>query len=635
MGLEDFVLEQLHIREADCRAYMLRLMNTGQAGVWTGDGSRAAKRPSKGNMKAAKSVNAFMERQCTEIFNAGILNKEIPVDDEARQKAMMVIEEMLGTHSYMYRQELASQVVRDDRDFILASEHVDVYSGNYPVESPRHTHLKRSDQVNHLDVLGHHIGDVHGVACSAVSNTWSSLCLTQWDIIKFRLRLLDIDERESMCSGSIRRAMRKYARLAAEAPVYIKTPFTNLDYRMRKYARMILAITGGKALRSMHCSEPYDFTDEVKVIFETMLLPKAFPDIEADALLEAAAAYGRLPWKKLAETDLTFANIRLVRAYALGLDTDKTNYWLELDAVASGIVNALLQLGIPLGVIIGDLDDPAHVHARRVFAEHLVETVDAFASCDPADPDFDVFLKLVLSPLMYGAMMQGVHKALIGERWDEDAEVDEDLYAEASEFLMALPMFKGKAVQEVHDLLGGKDGLCADIGIAYSGCFPELAAAMEQVASKVQTILEAGDIPEFTTVSGGRCLLSMIKRRGGTRPVHFDYEASSGLTVSTQAWTSSKVTAIKALVAAAFSWVLHNTDAEIISHFSALADDASIPHFTNHDAIMVRVCDMFKAIRLYTSSANSVNSQQVLVNAFGCPAAEYIPLPDDARSLDI
>ena len=66
------------------------------------------------------------------------------------------------------------------------------------------------------------------------------------------------------------------------------------------------------------------------------------------------------------------------------------------------------------------------------------------------------------------------------------------------------------------------------------------------------------------------------------------------------------------MATAAFSWVLHNIDAEIISLFVVRAHAAGIPCFTNHDAVFIPLWAWKQTQRIFTSCVEDVNSHRVL-----------------------
>jgi len=625
--MRQFIQESIEDQVPMLQTQMLRLMNLNKQGPWV-DPKKSSRQ------KSSPAVQAFMDKMAGEFYSMTIEQGIVGTDDAAREAAMELVQQGLGTMSYAIRQEVAGDVVLEDRQYVPGDEWVNVLDCNYPVESPRHTQLKRSDQVDAGEV--YHISQTHIDACSVLSNTLSWFDEEQFLICMGVKVKLDPEEQNDYMGSKSVGSFKKYFRMASgqdRPEIYIKQPLTNLDYRFRKYAIMLLSITGNKRIRSIHNAPSYAFTERCRDLMENLFIAKEgyTPD----------EAYRIGGWRTkqfvaaIRSEELTEAQIKMFRCYKKARDTGMCHYWCEIDAVASGIVNALMQLGHEWGVQIADINHPLHKHARKIYAEYLVEHEDYFASCDPDDPEFDAFIKLVLSPLMYGAMKQGVYKSLIGERWNEDEEVDKDLYEKASAFMKKLPILKNvDDPHEVNDILGRRGGLCERIGIAYGFCFPDLKAAMDKAIEFVTAKLEAGEIPEFTTASGGRCRLSMFKRTSNTGPIKFSYENQHGEEIKTQAWVSEKKTEIERLVTAAFSWLLHNTDAEIISLFTVRAGAADIPHFTNHDAIFCRLCDFDQVQRIFIGCVNDVNREQHLVKVFDCePVGEFQEIPITGQAL--
>jgi hypothetical protein len=641
--------EQTEVRDR-LRDMMLVIMNLNKKGKWDG-GSRTSRRVRKN--KACGSINAFVEGVSTELYNLIVSHPDyhevldfghpmspdreaIKEHIERREAIYDTVDTYLAGLASDLRTEVAPDFKLFAKQYVLATEHISVTEGNFVVNSPKHTHLLRIDETEkgafdpingYLNMAGQ-IGQVHSNACEVISNTAARCDRYNWDVnCHLRRHLLETEtERESLMSGSLFSALKTLFRASPleVLSIAIKTPYTNLDYRLRKYARLLIAITAGKAVRELfRTDEPYDFTDSVREAIETDIIDSGMSLEDAllisDIPVEEAA---QLLWSKT----ITQRQLTLARGYRMGIDTKTTNIWAEIDAIASGIVNALLQLGDDLALIIGDADDPDHKHARLILATYLVEHCHYFAGQDPGSEEMDSFIKLILSPLMYGARQQGVHKSLIGQPYEEGVEVDMELYAEANQFMMGLPAFDGCTPEELNESIGA---LCEEIGEAYHECFPQLSAAMEQVNDMIIDILLDGKIPRLFTPSGSVILLSLVRRKDTTHQVTFEYGDDDK---TKEVWVSQKGLCIRDLVSAAFSWILHNTDAEIISLLSVRLGDLSIPHFTNHDAVFCRYCDIPIVVREFTAACNEVNSDQEL-KKWGCNAGTFVPFPDTARTL--
>jgi len=635
--------EQPEVRDR-LRDYMLVLMNLNKKGKWDG-GSRNQRRILKN--KASSEVNAFVEAVSTELYNVVITHPDYhedlcfghpqnpdreAIEEHIRRRNAIyaTIDSYLGSLASDLRCEVAPSFKLYTKQFVPATEHVSVTEGNFVVNSPKHTHLLRPDQCTdqHMNLSGQ-IGEEHVLACEALSNTSARLDQYGWNVeCCIRREMCEtFDDKESQMANSIFKAIKDLFRLSIGEllSIAIKTPYTNLDYRLRKYARLLISITSGKSVRELYrTADPYEFTDEVRAAIESDIIHSGM-SLE-DALLISDISVreaAELVWNKA----ITRRQLTLARGYRMGIDTKTTNIWAEIDAIASGIVNALLQLGDEWALIIGDADHPDHKHARLILAEYLVDHVPYFAGQDPASKEMDAFIKLVLSPLMYGARKQGVHKSLIGQPWDEFAEVDLELYAEVNQFMMSLPAFDGCTPEELNESIGD---LCEKIGEAYHECFPQLSAAMEHINDMIIDMLLDGKIPKLFTPSGSVILLSTVRRKDTTHQVKFRYGDDEK---QKEVWVSEKNLCVRDLVSAAFSWILHNTDAEIISQLTVRLASQQIPHFTNHDAVFCRYCDIPIVIREFTASCNDINGERALVT-YGCePSGPFRPFPSTARTL--
>ena len=78
---------------------------------------------------------------------------------------------------------------------------------------------------------------------------------------------------------------------------------------------------------------------------------------------------------------------------------------------------------------------------------------------------------------------------------------------------------------------------------------------------------------------------------------------------------SNKKFLVKDIKTKAFSWFLHGIDAEIISLFTLKAHEAGIPHFTNHDAVFIRLCDWHEAQRIMAWCVVEVGAYKVFQQA--------------------
>jgi len=634
---------EVHTRLLDI---MISLMCTNKKGKWDG-GARQKRRALKG--KASNEVNAFVEGVSTEMYNLVIThdtyNEDLSIlgtqfqpnpegiaeHSKKREDIYEVCDAYIAEIAYDLRSEAAKDFQLYGKQFVPATEHIDVRKGIFAAYSPKHTHFFQENMARMKDELEKFqgmIGERHILSAEAMSNTPARIRRFNYDVTMYRRRFLipEQDDKNAYLPNSQMKAFKQLMRMSTDElySIAIKTPYTNFDYRLRKYAMLLIAITQGKVIRAM-------FATAEKYMFS----PDALAELEGDILAEGITLKEAVEIASLDVADTALAEhegivsaklYTLCRGYKEVLDTGSSDLWAERDAIASGIVNALHQLGHHWALIIGDFDNPDHKHARRLFAEWLVEYCPYFVDVDPSSKEFDAFIKLVLSPLMYGARQPGVYKALIGERWDENREVDEELYAEGNQFMLSLPAFDGVTPDELHNSLGS---MCDMIAAQYHECFPELSEAMDVIGKWVLKELMNGEIPRLVTPSGSVIVLSTVRRKDATHQVTFEHDGKSK-----EVWVSEKGLCVLDLVSAAFSWFMHNTDAEIITLLSVQLAELSIPHFTNHDAVFVRYIDIPILIETFNNVLNEINGAQMLVTSGGCePSGPFQPFPKTAKTL--
>ena len=152
---------------------------------------------------------------------------------------------------------------------------------------------------------------------------------------------------------------------------------------------------------------------------------------------------------------------------------------------------------------------------------------------------------------------------------------------------------------------------------------------MDTIGKWVLDFLMKGKIPRLVTASGSAILLSTVRRKDATHRVAFEHGGKTK-----EVWVSEKGLCITDLVSAAFSWFMHNTDAEIITLLTVRLGELGIPHFTNHDAVFIRYCDIPILIETFNSVLNEINGERILVVTGGCEAAgDFQPFPKRAETL--
>lgn len=369
---------------------------------------------------------------------------------------------------------------------------------------------------------------------------------------------------------------------ASGSGVALKYVYSNFDHRPRTYAKKGNAgLTGGEAYRGCFDSEPYDFDSMVQFLFEEKILKRQFRLSPDKSLARAAlsdkqciARHGVALW-------------RAVKTYKEGLDTGSCSYWAEVDLMGSGQVNTCCQINDQgLFSRISDRAHPHWVHVRTIFARHLIERYPEMDTLDALE--LDMLLKLVLSPLQYGAGKKGVFQALTGVEYTEEIEeIDWELFEGVNKTLKGLFPSEDvdvfvKDVQQFAKLLHKE----------YCSCFSQIKKLMDSITKAYGGFLEAGQIPEYTSYSG-QVNYGLVGKRGeaGEHWAKTSVLNEFGKTVPFKAKVCKKIFKVKYLKPAAFSWFMHGIDGEIISLFTVLAHEKGISHFTNHDAVYIRLCD--------------------------------------------
>lgn len=524
-----------------------------------------------------------------------------------------VLENRIGERGLAVR-SIDGVVVNQAPQVYLASDTIDVLDPDHP-----HTVMCRRwmDQA---------IPDLHIQACQILSNTAFGIDWVQYDDIQTRRRDYPRKAKlgctqEGYFPNKVRRAIAEvrgnYVHIASDGlvsdNVLLKTPIGNLDYRMRKYGWTMLNIMGNPRIRSIITCPTYEFTEQVRGIFEDKVLMAQFNLSPDDALgIANNQGYGFL------RDGGSEATLRACRSYRDALVSGQCDYWGEFDAIGSGIINAWMQLGKDQAIKSGDFTHPDHIHPRTLFAVLLRKNVSAFANMDPTDTMLDAMLKLVLPALQYGAGQPGVLNSLTGRKWCEEEDVDWDLFNKVSPFLTMMFPFHDEshdedeakvAAEKFHAAVSDFAGVLAS---QYAVSFSEIKAAEVATADYFKAELEAGRVPEFTSFSGARMLGPVAKRLDATHDARVPEETEL-CTVTHNVACSNKRFGPDNMATAAFSWVLHNIDAEIISLFVVRAHAAGIPCFTNHDAVFIPLWAWEQAQRIFTECVVEVNRHRILV----------------------
>lgn len=514
------------------------------------------------------------------------LEKGAPLDQEDCDE----IEKQILGEVYDLDQK-AGDVEPQSNYFVPSDEVVDVTD----TKSVWFAHIRRPATLEHV------VSSLHADACQIKSNTLMFpnkkriISLAEYRL-QFPVKALKGATRSSWMHT---KALNEL--LDIDQGIAIKYVYGNFDTRPRTYAKKgNVGLTGGEAYRASFDSEVYAFDSEVQYLFEEKILKRQF-QLSPDKALQYAslsdkdcmARHGVPLWKA-------------VTAYKEGVDTQLCHYWAEIDLMGSGPVNGSCQINDQgLFSQISDISHDKWIHVRKLFANHLSERYPSLASL-PWE-EFDKLLKLVLSPLQYGAGGPGVYNGLTGNKYEEAIEVDWELYSEVNTTLRA--MFPTEDVDEFEkEVMAFAKVLHKE----YCICFWRLKKAMDAVTKAYAGFLEAGQIPTYTSYSGQVNYGPVAKRsKTKTHWAETSVVNAFGKTVPFKAKVSDKKFLVKDLKSCAFSWFLHGIDAEIISLFTIKAHDAGIQHFTNHDAVFIRLCDWHEAQRIMAWCVIEVGAYKV------------------------
>ena len=514
------------------------------------------------------------------------LEKGAPLDQEDCD----AIERQILGEVYELDQEVGD-VEPQSNYFVPSEEEVDVTDK----KSVWFAHIRRPAK------LGHVVSSNHIDACQIKSNTL---------LFPNKKRIISLAEYRNefpvkALKGATRASWMQSKALdellSVDEGIALKYVYGNFDTQPRTYAKKgNVGLTGGEAFRASFDSETYDFDTEVRRLFEEKILYRQF-QLSPDK----AEQYARLSDKDCIMRH-GVSLWRAVKAYKEGVDTQLCHYWAEIDLMGSGPVNGSAQINDQgMFSIISDISHDKWIHVRKLFANHLSERHPSLASL-PWE-EFNKLLKLVLSPLQYGAGGPGVFNGLTGNRYDEDVEVDWELYSEVNTTLRA--MFPTDDVTEFElEVME----FAKTLHVEYCRCFWRLKKTMDAVTKAYAGFLEAGQIPTYTSYSG-QVNYGPVAKRSKTKTHWAETSVVNqfGKTVPFKAKVSDKKFLVKDIKTKAFSWFLHGIDAEIISLFTLKAHEAGIPHFTNHDAVFIRLCDWHEAQRIMAWCVVEVGAYKV------------------------
>ena len=541
-------------------------------------------------------------------FVHGVLN-----EDNVTQ-----LENCIATCSFEMALQLDSDdTVAETRQIVPADETIDVRdsSGNFPAVCRRWC-----DQ---------EVTELHVSACEIQSNNLFGFSPERFASIMerrrdFPVRLERGCDREGYFGIKALRAIEQS--LANDVNTLVKAPIGNLDYRARKYPWRLVNIQGHPRMRSIITAPAYDFDSYVQGVFENKVLAEQF-GLTADQALSIGKNSGYEFLKGGGSEQVLHA----CHAYATAVDTGSCDYWGEFDLIGSGMVNGWWQLRSPQAIISADYSHADHVHPRTLFAEKLSNKLSLFATFEPTDVLYQKFLKLILSPLQYGAGAPGVFFALTGVKYDEDTEVDWELFRDVNELLQATygtqdpSHSKKEAAIAARAFSDDVFSLAGSIASCYARCFPDLKDAETAVGDTFESELKKGNVPQFTSFSGGIMHGPVIKRLPTTHVCRGVRETATGSRTQ-DVWVSDKVIDPEKLRSAAFSWILHNIDAEIISLLVVRLHEAGIPCYTNHDAVFIPLWAYDKMQVIFAACIAEVNSHNILIDQFGCtPVSGTVP----------
>jgi hypothetical protein len=410
---------------------------------------------------------------------------------------------------------------------------------------------------------------------------------------------------EGLLSGVLVRAISRKGEIKEfliDKELYCK--IGNFDYRFRKYSWKNLCITGSPRVRCLIDCPSYAWTAEVKRCMEYYVLRKQY------ALSpEEATKIGNTDFSQWLASGGGEAVYNAAHAYVNAERTGLCTYWAEFDAIASGIVLALLQLNDKKGVSIFDSYHEEHRHAREWLADKVLEEVPYLADKTEL-PGFTKLLKAVLAPLQYGAGKEGVFFRLTGVKYHEDDDYTEEDFAEVDAFIRE-SVFPGLDADE---LTGELLRLSRQLANAYRRAFPQLKAAEKRVSDYVEKCLKAGKVPTYKAFSGATMRGPVVKRVEGTHLVAGAHPDGAPRTC----YAANKKYKPEDIASYGFSWVIHNIDAEVISLFVVRCKEEGIPCFTNHDAVFIPVWAWFQAQRIFAECVDTVSRHKILLDQFNC-----------------
>jgi hypothetical protein len=459
---------------------------------------------------------------------------------------------------------------------------------------------------------GQPVGEIHQRACNIISSTEFVFSPERFEACCQIRSTYDLrTERGCDQNGYMnRRVKRAIASHIKKGNTPVTVPYSNLDYRMRRYATLLVSITLGKKIRGCFLTpEPYAVDEElleVMVIWCLMgqfgLTPDDAAEIVAMGMVQAVVS-GRCNEEAFACCD------EFMKAKTTGY----CSYWGSFDAMSSGIVIAEADVGLAEAALHGDRSHPGHEHAGTTYLRECCSEIPELMVFEPDNPVLKPLRSAALSALQFGAGPPGVYKALTGQKFDEDADdVDWDNFLKVHELLRQLnPTDDPNAFNTW--LMELADGLAA----AYERAYPALKAAESTVQKRFSDDLDRGVVPSFTTPSGEIIHGALLKRTEGTHQVNASYQTTIGRRKS-GVFVSNKTRDPDKLKMAAFSWVIHTLDAEIISYVSIELDELGVPHFTNHDCVYAPLWAYKIVNRLMAEAINKVTAARVLVNQFGC-----------------
>ena len=480
----------------------------------------------------------------------------------------------------------------DDRYFIPSDEGVDVRDE----QSIWYAEMRRPTLPVHI------LSPMHVEKAHILSNQDNVLNIERLSAVLQRRKDLPVaapfgPTRSSYFHSGVKNDLEGY-----QVDTILNTPFGNFDYRPRVYPKKGNAgITGGPAMRCIWDAPAYAFDSVVKDLFEKKILLRQL-NISPDRAIKIGQMDGYTVIMRHGETVYN-ACYNYYKAVKTGI----CHYWAEIDLMGSGPTNGSAQVrDQALFVLISDMNNPNHRHVRMLFADHLIKANPALGGLTEAE--LDKLLKLILSPLQYGAGVPGTYNGLTGQQWDAEIEVDWELFVDVNKTL--LKMYPDEAgdgnafAEAIHDL-------AKFLYKEYCKCFRNLKKTMDVVTKRYFQMLKDGTIPSYTSYSGQVNYGPVVKRKSSDHWAETTVRDCNGKKRAFKAKVSDKEVDPKEIKGLAFSWFLHGIDAEIITLFTIKAHEAGIPHFTNHDAVFIPLWAWDIAQAIMAECIITVNAHKV------------------------